>query len=123
VAGAGLGQRRLGLAGLDRHLLVPLVGPLPLGVGDLDRDRRAQRAAVADAAHDGDVVLLEAHPGAAAVAQPPAGQLLLDVGHGHRQAGGQPLDDHHQPAAMGLTRGQEPKHGMTIPFGRRPTPM
>ena len=43
--------------------------PLPLAVADLDGDRRAERAAVADAAEDGDLVLLEAHAGAAPVAR------------------------------------------------------
>jgi len=46
-----LGQRRAGgsVFGGGRHLLLPLLGvALPFGVGDLDGDRRAQRAAVTD---------------------------------------------------------------------------
>ena len=40
----------------------------------LDRDRAAQGEAVPDAAEELDLVLLELHPGAAAVAEPAAGQ-------------------------------------------------
>ena len=47
--------------GRRRHLLVPLVAADPLGVADLDGHRRAERAAVADAADQRELVLLEAH--------------------------------------------------------------
>ena len=80
VTGPGLGERRGGrpVLGGRRHLLLPLVGvALPLGVGDLDGDRRAERAAVADAAEERDLVLLEAHPRPTAVAEPAPGQLGL----------------------------------------------
>ena len=46
----------------------------------LDRDRAAQGAAVPDAAGELDLVLLERHPRAAAVAEPAAGQGRGDVG-------------------------------------------
>ena len=80
VAGAGAGQRRVaGLAGeqfrvhgIGGHDCLPL---RPLAVADLDRDRAAEGQAVADAAEELDLVLLERHPGAAAVAEPPTGQL------------------------------------------------
>ena len=51
VAGAGLAQRACRRARGGRHLLLPLG---PLGVADHDRDRRAQRPAVADAAEELD---------------------------------------------------------------------
>ena len=92
MAGPGPGQggvagQRVELDGVDRvgrHHLLPLG---PLGVADLDRDRAALGLAVADAADDRDLVLLELHPGAAAVAEPAAGQRVGDVarrspGHG-----------------------------------------
>ena len=58
VSGAAVGPSSAARA----HLLLPLVGiAVPLGVADLDGHRRAERAAVADAADEGDLVLLEAH--------------------------------------------------------------
>ena len=76
VARPGLGQDGGRRAGLGRHLLGPLG---PLGVGDLDGHRRAEGAAVADAADQGDLVGLEAHAGAPAVAEPASGQFAGDV--------------------------------------------
>ena len=55
---------------LGGHLLGPL---RPFGVGDLDGHRRSQRAAVADAAQQGDLVGLEAHARPTAVARAGAG--------------------------------------------------
>ncbi len=69
-----------------------------------------QRAAVADAAEQRDVVLLEAHARPAPEAQPPAGQLGLDLLDRDRQARGQALDDHDQGLAVGLARGEEAQH-------------
>ena len=110
VAGAGRGQRRGGGPGSGRHLLGPLAAG-PLAVGDLDGHRRAEGAAVADAAQEGHLVLLEAHagargrsPGAGGPARP------LDVLDGHRQPGGQALEDHHEGLAVGLAGGQEAQH-------------
>ena len=57
---------------VGRHHRLPLG---PLGVADPDRDRAAEGQAVPDAAEDLDLVLLERHPGAPAVAEPAAGQL------------------------------------------------
>ena len=119
VAGPGPGQRgvagqRVELGGVDRvgrHHLLPLG---PLGVADLDRDRAALGLAVADAADDRDLVLLELHPGAAAVAEPAAGQGVGDVGGGHPDMGGQPLEDRDQGRAVGLARGQPTQHGVSV---------
>ena len=52
---------------------------LPTWIGD----RAALGAPVPDPAGDGDLVLLEAHPRAAAVAEPATGQLQVDVGGLH----------------------------------------
>ena len=57
VTGPDLGERILGGAGRRGHLLVPLVAAEPLGVLDLDGDRRAERAAVADPADQRQLVL------------------------------------------------------------------
>jgi hypothetical protein len=118
VAGPGLGEGLLGrtVLGQDRHLLLPLVGvALPLGVGDLHRHRRAERAAVADPAQDPDLVDLEAHARPPAVAQPAPPQLLLDLLDPHLEPGWQPLDDDDEGRSVGLTSGQEAEHGWTLP--------
>ena len=97
---------------VGRHHRLPLG---PLGVADLDRDRSALGLAVPDAADQGDLVLLELHPGAAAVAEPAPGQRVADVVGGHPDVGGQPLEDRHQGRAVGLTRGQPAQsHGDSL---------
>ena len=96
--------------GRRRHLGVPLVAALPLRVGDLDGDRRPQRAPVADAADQRQLVGLEALPRAATEAEAAAGQFPLDVLDGDRQAGRQPFEDDDEPLAVGLSRSQEPQH-------------
>ena len=105
-----------GRARLGRHLLGPL---RPLGVGDLDGDRRAQGAAVADAAEEGDLVGLEAHARTPAVPEATPGQLLGDVGRLDGQTGGKPLDDDDEGASVGLTGGQEAQHTSTLPDAPR----
>ena len=71
----------------------------------------AERAAVAHPAEELDLVGLEAHAGAAAVAEAAARQLVGDVVDEDRQAGGQALDGDHQRRSVGLARRQEPQHG------------
>jgi hypothetical protein len=68
-----------GDTGGRRHLLVPLVAAEPLAVLDLDGQRRTERATVADAADQRELVLLEALARATAVAEPAASELGLDV--------------------------------------------
>jgi hypothetical protein len=81
----------------DRVLHRPRVHPLlPVGVvavGDLERHRAAQRAAVADAGGDLRGVLLDLHPPATAVAELAAGHVAVDGGEVELQARGQALDD------------------------------
>ena len=93
----------------------------PLGVADLDRDRAALRLAVADAADQRDLVLLELHPGAAAVAEPAPRERVGDVVRRHLDVGGQPLEDRDQGGAVGLARGEPTQHGASVSrrFGRR----
>ena len=119
VAGPGPGQRRvagqlvqLGLVDrVGRHDLLPLG---PLGVAHLDRDRSAHGLAVPDAAEDRDLVLLELHPGAAAVAEPAPGQGVGDVVGGDRDVGGQALEDRDQGRAVGLARGEPTQHARSL---------
>ena len=65
---------------------------------------------MADAAEELDLVLLEAHARPAAVAEPPAGELVGDVVDQDRETGGQPLDGDHQGRAVRLARRQEAQH-------------
>ena len=61
----------------------------------------------ADQAH---LVDLEAHAGAAAEAQPAAGEPPLDVLGRDQQAGRHALEDHHEGASVGLSGGQVAQH-------------
>ena len=65
---------------------------------------------MAHTAQQGDLVLLEPHPGAAAEAEPPPGQLTLHLFHREGQACGQSLDHHHQGATVRLAGGEEAEH-------------
>jgi hypothetical protein len=77
VAGAGLRQRAGRLARRRLHLLRPFPGR-PLAVADEDRDRRTERAAVAYAAEELRLILLEPHARAPAVAEAAAGEFMRD---------------------------------------------
>ena len=74
-----------------------------------------------DAGHQGHLVRLESHPRTPTETQPATGQPPLDVPLHHHQAGGHPLDDHHQGATMRLTGGQEAQHsGNLLGVAQRP---
>ena len=105
VTGTRAGQR--GVAGqAGKHLAVHRVRghdllPLgPLGVADLHRDRAAEGDAVTHSAQQGDHVLLEFHPGAAAVTEATPGQLQCDVGGRYRHTGRQSLQDGDEGRSM-----------------------
>ena len=69
------------------------------------------RAAVPDAADERDLVLLERHPGAAAVAEPAAGELGVDVGRSCTSTpAGSPSRIADQLLAVRLTCGQPAQH-------------
>ena len=74
-------------------------------LADFDGYRAALGQAVADAAHQRDLVLFEFHPGAAAIAQAPARQRVLDLGCGQFDAGGDAFDNSYQGRTMGFTGG------------------
>ena len=88
-----------------------------------------ERAAVADAAEEGHLVLLEAHAGTPAVAEPAAGQLVADLLD--RDAAGPRADPRRSPRAPGRgTRRRSgsatsrqaywpPGHGLPAPAGRQ----
>ena len=50
--------------------------------------------------------------GPAPVPEAAAGQLARDLRGRDGQPGRQTLDDHHEGLAMGLSRGEEPEHGL-----------
>ena len=119
VAGPRPGQRRVardfefrGVDGVGGHHGLPL---RPLGVADLDGDRAAERDAVAHARQHGDLVALEFHPGAAAVAEAAAGQLVGDVVGGDRQPGDHAFDHGHQSSAVGFTSSSPSQHESHLP--------
>ena len=111
MAGARPGQRGvagepgedLGVDRVGRHDLLPLG---PLGVADHDRDRGAEGEAVPHPAEEGDLVLLELHPGAAAVAEPPPREVVRHHLGGDRHTGGQTLQRRDECGAVRLPRGQ-----------------
>ena len=111
------GQRLQGVGGgvvrrVGSHDLLPL---RPLGVADLHRERPAHRHPVPDAAEQRDLVLLELHPGAAAVAEPAAGELGGDVGRGHRHTCRQSFEDGNQGGTMRFTCGEPAQHARHPP--------
>ena len=78
----------------------------------------AERAAVPDAAEHLDLVGLELHPGAAAVAEPAAGQLGGDVGGGDLDVGDHAFQHGDQGGAVGLSGGDPAQHGASPPTVR-----
>ena len=106
-----LGERLLRRALGRRHLLFPL---RPLGVADLDGDGRAERATVANTAEQRDLVLLEAHPRAAAVAETAATEFGLHVFDGDLETRRQTFDDDNEAFAMRLAGGQVAQHGHEV---------
>ncbi len=83
---------------------------LPVGVVavcDLQGDRAAERAAVADAPGDLGGVALDLHPPAAAVAELAARHVLVQILRAHLEARGQALDDAGQAGAVRLAGGDQ----------------
>ena len=106
------GQMHLG----DRLLDGPRVHPLfPVGVvavGDLERDRAAQRPAVPDARGDLGAVALDLHAPAAPVAELAAGHVPVQVLLGELQPGGKALYEACQAGAVRLAGGDKSElHG------------
>ena len=65
-----------------------------------------------------DLVLLELHPRAAAVAEPSAGERGPDIGGGHLDPGREALDHRDERGAVGLTGGQPTQHAPNHPTRR-----
>src|SRR5581483_5692168 len=78
------------------------------------RDRAALGQAVPHAAEEGDLVLLELHPGAAAVAEPAAGERVRDRLGGRAHAGRQSLDDRDERGTVRFACGEPTQHAPII---------
>ena len=125
VTGARAGQRGVaaglleltGVHRVGRHDLLPL---RPLGVADVDGHRTALGLPVAHAADDGDLVLLELHPCAPAVAEASTRQGVGDVVGGDPDMGRQALEDRDQGRAVGLARSEPTQHDVSVSRGHRP---
>ena len=110
VAGTHLGERRLRRSGSRAHLLVPLVAAEPLAVLDLDRHGRPERAAVAHTTDQCEFVGLEALAGAAAVSEPAAAHLCLDLLDGDRKSRRETLHHDDERLTVGFARREIPQH-------------
>ena len=114
VTRPGLCEPTRGMAGLRGHLRLPFG---PLGICDLDRDRRPQSAPVANATEDTDLVGLETLTWTSPEAEPAAGKLAGDLVGSDRQPGGKPFDDGDERTPVGLARGQKAQHGPSLRRG------
>src|SRR6266516_4194749 len=91
---------------LGRHHVPPV---LPVAVPHQHGDGRAERLPGAHPREPLDLIRLDLHTGAAAVAAHAPFQLGVDPLGGHGQAGGDPLEDRHQAAAVRLTCRRKPE--------------
>ena len=122
VAGARAGERGAAAAGLlgelDRlgaHHLDPL---RPLGVADAQGDRAADAHAVHGRRRERQLVLLELHPRAAAVAELAACEVGLDGVARDRDARGQTLHDGDEFGAVRFAGREHAEHWSSLPRAR-----
>src|SRR2546426_1371454 len=106
--------RRVRLGSADRHRGLPV---LPVAVGDVERDRAAERRAPPDAGENADLIALDLHAPAAPVAALAAREVLVDLALGERQTGRDAVDDRDQGLAVGFARGEEPERPSHHRFG------
>ena len=104
---AGARQVHLGHLSRDRPRVHPLLPVGVVAVGDLQRDRAAERAPVPNAPGYGRRVALDLHPPAAAVPELAARHVGVDLLGVQLQAGRQALDDRGQAGPVGLAGGGE----------------
>src|SRR2546425_846026 len=103
---------RLGRA--DGHRGLPV---LPVAVGDLQGDRAAERRAPANAGEDADLVALDLHAPATAVAALASREVRVDLALGERQTGRDAVDDGDQGLTVGFASGEEPERASHYFFG------
>ena len=124
VAGTRPRQRGVARAALQQHRVDGVGGhhrlPLrPLAVGDADGDRATHRQAVPQAPGELDLVGLEAHPRATAVAETPPGELGRHLLRAHRDARDHALEHGRERRSVRLSRRQPPQHGPIVSRRRR----
>src|SRR5438093_3982325 len=90
---------------------------LPVAVGDLEGDRAAERRAPANAGEDADLVALDLHAPATAVAALASREVLVDLALGDRQTGRDAVDDGDQGLTVGFASGEEPEGASHYFFG------
>src|SRR5271170_314359 len=100
-----------GVAGFDGQLFFPV---FPVAIGDLDGDGRADGLAVAHAGEDVDLVGLDLHAAAAAVALLAAPELAVDEVDIDSEAGGQARDERDEGFAVRLSGGFKTDHDSLI---------
>ncbi len=100
---AGPWQVNLGDLLIHRPGVHPLLPVGVVAVGDLQRDRTAERATVADACRDLGGVALDLHTPAATVPQLAARHVLVEVLGSNLKTRGQALDDAREPRPVRLT--------------------
>ena len=106
----------VGLEPLDRPGVHPLLPVGVVAVGDQDRDRAAERAAVAHAGADLDRVGLDLHPPAAAVAELAPRHVAVERLAVELEPGRHALDDRDEARPVRLARGGEAENASS----RRP---
>ena len=113
MAGArrGYGLVLARVACFDGELFFPV---FPVAVGDLDCDGRADGLAVADAARGVDLVGLDLHAAAAAVALLSAPELAIDEVDVDGDTGGQAGDERDESFAVRFSGGFETNHDLMI---------
>ena len=105
-------QMDLGDGGLHRPRVHSLLPVRVVAVGHLERDRAAEGPSVPDAARNLDLVALDLHPAAPAVAELASGEIAVQRVAVERQARRQSLEDAGQSRAVGLSGGcQAQRHG------------
>ena len=107
VGVAGPRQVDLGDRRVDRPGAHPLLPVGVVAVGDLQRDRAAERAPVTHAARDLGRVALDLHAPSAAVAELAARHVAVEVLGAQLEARGQALDDAGQAGAVRLAGGYQ----------------
>ena len=107
VGVAGSREVDLGNRGLHRPRVHPLLPVRVVAVDDLERDRPAEGAAVADAGGDLGAVALDLHPAAAAVAELAPGHVVVDRLAVELEPGRQALDDGGQAGPVALPGGDD----------------
>ena len=85
-----------------------------VAIADDERERRAERAPVAQAREHLDLVALELLAWAPAVALLPAPQVGVDLSLVEREPGGKPRDDRNECRPVRFPRGREPERHAAI---------